>query len=257
MGVEVNPMWGALLRARNRLAAEDSEGRDERRTSRRDPRTVTTAILVVVGALVVYGVATGLHLLPSLHNPFRTETHDRSGPVLLKSIQDLSRYEAAAGNFQVVVDLEKDVKWVPSGFAGDRVLFVAAGTVNAYVDFGNIGKGAITVTPDQKTATIRLPHAKLDKAALDPKHTYVVTQQRGLLNQLGDLFGGNANDQQHLYIVGQQKIQSAATQSGLVKRAETNTRLMLNGMLKSLGYTDVTVTFGNETAAPSNPDNNR
>ena len=40
------------------------------------------------------------------------------------------------------------------------------------------------------------------------------------------------------------RLDNAARQSGeLTTRAETNTRTMLQGLLRSLGYTDVTVTF--------------
>lgn len=44
-------------------------------------------------------------LLPGFGGLFGEETRDRSGPALLKSVQDMERYEAAVGTFQVVVDL--------------------------------------------------------------------------------------------------------------------------------------------------------
>ncbi len=72
-----------------------------------------------------------IRLLPGLHNPFSERDVDRSQPVILQSIQDLSRYEAAAGNFQVVIDLEKDARFLPSVVRGQRTLFVAAGAVGA------------------------------------------------------------------------------------------------------------------------------
>jgi hypothetical protein len=40
-----------------------------------------------------------------------------------------------------------------------------------------------------------------------------------------------------------QKIQNAARQSQLRAEAEKNTRSMLGGMLRSLGFSQVTVTF--------------
>src|SRR5690349_11049486 len=94
--------------------------------------TVVAAGAVLV--LVTMGVAS---LIPNL-NPFSTKEVDRSGPVLLQSVRDLSQYHAAVGEFQVVIDLEKDVKFVPSFLAGSRALFVAAGSVNAFVDFSGM-----------------------------------------------------------------------------------------------------------------------
>src|ERR671914_349964 len=46
-----------------------------------------------------------------------------------------------------------------------------------------------------------------------------------------------------LYRLAQDKMQAAAAESGLVARAEQNTRAMLESMLRSLGYTEVSVTF--------------
>jgi len=43
--------------------------------------------------------------------------------------------------------------------------------------------------------------------------------------------------------MAEQKIQAAAKESGLIERAEKNTRAMLVGMLGSLGFTNVTVNF--------------
>ena len=98
---------------------------------------VLTAVVVVIAVLFA-----GLRLavLPGLRDIFGTETHDRSGPALLKSIQDMSRYDAASGNFQVVVDLEKDAKFLPAAIRGTRTLYVGAGTVEGYVDLGKLGK---------------------------------------------------------------------------------------------------------------------
>ena len=45
-------------------------------------------------------------LLPSFDNPFASETIDRSPPPVLRSIQDLGEFRAAAGNYQVIVDRE-------------------------------------------------------------------------------------------------------------------------------------------------------
>lgn len=189
---------------------------------------------VVVLALGVLGLAA---LIPNI-NPFRTDEIDRSQPALLESIRDLSQYHAAVGEFQVVVDLEKDVAFVPSFLAGERALFVAAGTVNAFVDFSGLTGEGLTVNEEQKTVEIRLPAAQLDKPNLNQERSYLFATQRGVWNRLTSLF--EAPDQQQFYTLAEQKIAEAAQGAGLTKRAEENTRAMLVGMLGTLGYT---VTF--------------
>ena len=214
-----------------------------RRVSRRMPGWAK-AVSAVVLVLVVFFAGIRLSVLPGLKDLFGTETHDRSGPVLLQSIQDMSRYDAASGNFQVVVDLEKDTKYLPDAIRGSRTLYIGAGTVDAYVDLGKVGKDDVTVNGDRTSATLRLPHAALGKPALDPDRSYAVSKQRGLLDRLGDLFSDNPNSEQAVQKLAVKHIGDAAKDSGLTRRAETNTTDMLDGLLRSLGFKEVHVSYG-------------
>jgi hypothetical protein len=202
------------------------------------------AVSALVVVLVVFFAGIRLSVLPGLKDLFGTETEDRSGPALLQSIQDMSRYDAASGNFQIVVDLEKDAKFLPDAIRGSRTLYVGAGTVDAYVDLGKVGEDDITVNDDRTSATLRLPHAALGKPALDPDRSYAVSKQRGLLDRLGDLFSDNPNSEQAVQQLAVRHIGDAAKKSGLTARAETNTTDMLEGLLHSLGFKEVKVTYG-------------
>ncbi|MFG2602621.1 DUF4230 domain-containing protein [Streptomyces sp. NPDC048514] len=199
------------------------------------------AALVLVLAVLFAGIR--LAVLPGIKDLFGTETKDRSGPALLKSIQDMSRYDAASGNFQVVVDLDKDAKFLPDAVRGTRTLYVGAGTVDAYVDLGQLGDKDVSVNGDRTSATLRLPHASLGKPALDPDHSYAVSKQRGLLDRLGDLFSDNPNSEQAVQKVAVRHIGDAARSSGLTARAETNTTSMLQGLLHSLGFEEVRISY--------------
>ncbi len=187
-------------------------------------------VVVVIVAAVLFLVSR----LPSL-NPFDTEEIDRSQPALLQSVKDLSEYHAAEGNFQVVVDLEHDVSWVPDVIAGDRTLFVAAGSVDAYVDFGSLTEDSLKVDTEKHTVQVQLPEPKLDKPSIDQKKTYLYSQERGVFDRIASLF--ETEDQQEFYVLAEDKISAAAKDAGLTQRAEKNTRTMLSGMFKSLGYT--------------------
>ncbi|MFF3846794.1 DUF4230 domain-containing protein [Streptomyces sp. NPDC002328] len=202
---------------------------------------VLTAVVVVL-AVMFAGIR--LSLLPGLRDFFGTETRDRTGPTLLQSIQDMSRYEAASGNFQVVVDLEKDARFLPDAVRGTRTLYVGAGTVDAYVDLGQVGEKDVTVNEDRTSATLRLPHARLGTPALDPERSYAVSKQRGLLDRLGDLFSDNPNGEQAVQKLAVKHIGDAAKDSELTARAESNTTDMLQGLLRSLGFKEVRVSYG-------------
>lgn len=203
-------------------------------------KLVTALVLV----LAVFFAGIRLAVLPGLKDLFGTETHDRSGPALLKSIKDISRYDAASGAFQVVVDLEKDAKYLPDAIRGTRTLYVGAGSVDAYVDLGRLGERDVTVGGDRTSATLRLPHARLGKPALDADHSYTVSKQRGLIDRLGDLFSDSPNSEHAVQQLAVRHIGEAAKDSGLTARAETNTTNMLEGLLRSLGFTEVKVTYG-------------
>lgn len=200
------------------------------------------AVLLVV-ALVVVALLRFTAWRPSLTNPFGTRTIDRSQPALLLSLQDLSVYKAATANLQLIIDLEKDARFIPSFIKGERTLFVAVGSVDAEVDFSRIGKDAIKVSGDGRTAEITLPHPALGKVRIDPNASYVASRDRGILDRLGSVVSDDPNGQRELYQLADLRIQAAAQRSDLLARAEQNTRATLEGMLRGLGYTRVTVTF--------------
>ncbi len=200
---------------------------------------------VVVGLLALVLLATGaLRLsLPSLSNPFGTETVERTGPALLTSLTDLARFQAASGSFQVVVDVERDVRNVPSLVAGERTLFVAQGTVDSYVDFGGLDADAVTVSEDGRRVEVVLPPAALSEPRVDPEDSRVFSRERGLLDRLGGIFSDDPTSERQLYLAAEERMREAAEDGGLRERAEENTRAMLVGLLGSLGYSDVQVEF--------------
>jgi len=194
------------------------------------------ALVLVVGAVgrdLVGG------LLPSLPNPFAAETVDRSGPAVLQAIQDLREFRAATGNYEVIVDLERDTR-LPAAILGERILFVAAGTVDATVDFTGLAGGAVEVSGDRTAATITLPAPVLGDARLDLGRSYVYDRQRGVL----DALRGPSDLEREAYLAAEAKLDEAArASSDLPARAEENTRALLTALLRALGFERVVVRF--------------
>ena len=203
--------------------------------------------LVVLGIVVLSGflfVGWVKDLIPGLGNPFGSETVDRSGPVVLKSIENLRDFRAASGHFEVIVDVEKDARFVPSKIKGERVLFVAVGSVDAGVDFRGLEEGAVDVSDDGKGVTLELPPATFREPELDVERSHVYDRDRGAIDRLQSLFGDDVGVESELYPLAKEKLAFAARDgSGLLARAERNTRLMLEGLLRSLGFTRIDVRF--------------
>jgi hypothetical protein len=161
----------------------------------------------------------------------------------LRSIEDIGEFRAASGHFEIVIDLEKDTA-LPSEILGERLLFVAVGTVDAGVDFSALDEESVQVSSDRRAASITLPAVQFFDPTLDLDRSYVYDRDQGILNELGGLFTDEPNYQQELYNLAEDKIGDAARQgSGIGARAEDNTREMLESLLGSLGFTTVTVRF--------------
>lgn len=206
---------------------------------------LTGLVAVIAASLIaVVLVLSTVHLLPRFTNPFAETTADRSSPVVLKSISALSRYEAASGAFQVLVNLDKRSSWLPAFIEGSQTLFVGDGTDIAFVDFSKLKGSAIRVSHARTWVTISVPRPQLEPAVLNVQRSYVFAQQQGLLNRIGNFFSGNPNSEHQVYVLAQRKIQSAAQDSALLSEAQRNTSSMLTSLLHSLGFTRVTVTFG-------------
>jgi hypothetical protein len=211
---------------------------------RRIGRLTALVAVIVVAVLAIVLALSAVHLLPRFTNPFAETTIDRSSPALLKSISALSRYEAASGSFQVVVNLDQRTSWLPTFIEGTQTLFVGEGTDIAFVDFSKLKGSAIKVSHNRTQVVIIIPRARLEPAVLNVQRSYVFAQQQGILNRVGNFFAGNPDSQHQVYALAQKKIETAAQHSELLSQAQRNTRTMLIGLMRSLGFHQVTVTFG-------------
>jgi len=143
--------------------------------------------LFVAGAGLAVLVPVGVKVASWLPDtPFEQQVTDRSTTPLLLALDDLHEYHAATADLQVMLDVEVDIPWVPSFISGERVHFLAGGTVDAYVDFEGLGDGAVTLSPDGNSATITLPAPELSDVRIDAEQSRVVDRDRGLVERLGD-----------------------------------------------------------------------
>ena len=209
---------------------------------RRSSRAIALVAALIGLVILVPAIVPGLDSL----NPFKTETEDRSQPVLLKSLERLSQYRAARAQLQVPVDVREDVGILPDFIAGKKTLIIASGSVDASVDFRGLRRGRnLVVSEDRKAVTITLPSARLSDARVDLSKTRVFDTDRGRVNRVGEAFGdGGADEERELLELAQRKLAEAAkAEPELLRNAEDNTRAMLEGLMRGLGFDRVTVRF--------------
>lgn len=204
---------------------------------------------LVFPAVVALAVLLGSSLFAlRLLAPGQKRQIDRSGPTILQALSDLSAYRAATGTFQVIVDEEEDITQVPAFLAGERTVLVAAGSVDAEVDFSSLDQDTVVVSPDRRQVTIKLPPAQLTQARLDHEHTYVASRQRGIVNRVGEALSASPGDDRELLLQAENKLRDTAADTELRTRAENNTRSMLTTLLRSLGFDRVDITFAESPA---------
>lgn len=206
-------------------------------------RSLRTIALGALAAVVVFLVASLVDPWDLLPNPFETEEVDRSGPALLEKLEDLSEYHAASAQLQELIDIEDDVRFVPSFIAGERVSFLAFGTVDAIVDFSALERGAVEVSEDRTAVHVTLPPARIDTVTVDPERSRVLDRDRGVLDRLGGVLSDNPTGERELYLEAEEKLRRAAADSELTERAEANTRRMLRALFATLGFEDITIEF--------------
>lgn len=176
-------------------------------------------------------------------NPFRSETVVRDHAAVLQSLEDLSDYHAATGEYQVVVDIEDRTRYVPDFLKGERTTFLAQGSVDAVVDLGGLDPDSVIVSEDGKV-TVLLPPATLADPAVDHEASTVLDRDRGVLDRVAGAFSDSPTSERGLYLEAESRLAEAAADSDLLARAEENTATMLEDLLTSAGFEDVRVVFG-------------
>jgi hypothetical protein len=199
-------------------------------------RTLALGVVVVVAAVFV---------LDRFHFdlPFTTKDKDYSAPPILLELKEMSELHSARADFEVVIDHEKDVQYMPSVLAGERVQFVAVGSVDAVVDLSGLSEDAIAFDSATNSVVVTLPAPTLSAPVLDHEQSHIMNRDRGLINRLSGLFSDNPTSEAALYDAASDKMLDAAAQSGLVEKAELHVEDLLEEMILNLGVDHVDVDF--------------
>ncbi|NND76314.1 MAG: DUF4230 domain-containing protein [Ilumatobacter sp.] len=218
-----------------------------RTKSRGAVRTVLFGGIVLAGLLLVGSLIAGS--LFDLGVPFSRETKDHSPPLILNEIRDLAEFRAAEAEFEVIVDRETDIRWVPSFVAGERVQFVAVGTVDATVDFAELTDDSVIFDEETNSATVIMPTPRINDPVIDLDDSGVMNRDRGVLDRVGSLFVDNPTAEIGLIQEAEDKIATAAASTDLLVRAEANTTATLTKLIQALGVENVRIVY-EQTMSP-------
>jgi Protein of unknown function (DUF4230) len=207
-------------------------------------RTTAIAALVLaaaLGAVIVTGV---WKVVGAFKSPLATQRVDRTTPALMLALTDMARVEGSSATFQVVVDVQDQAKYVPKALKGERIIYLAQGTASGTVDLSQVTSSSITADEVAKSVTIVVPHAEVSNLRIDLTKSKVLSHDRGLLDRIGGAVGEAPPMHPDLVARAEQELKKTAADSELRRRAEENTRLLLTRIANGLGFTTVTVEFG-------------
>ncbi|MGK2929280.1 MAG: DUF4230 domain-containing protein [Acidimicrobiales bacterium] len=205
-------------------------------------KTTLKAVITAATVILISGLAVTMFGLPGLPNPFGEETVVRDHAAVLQSIEDMSEYRAASGEYQVVIDIEDDTRFVPSFLKGERTTFLAQGTVDALVDLGGIDEESVIVGEDG-SVTVILPPATLADPEVDHEASAVLDRDRGVLDRVGGVFSDAPTSEKELYLEAEDRLAEAADGSELLETAQDNTTTMIEDLFVAAGFDDVRVVY--------------
>ncbi len=219
-------------------------------------RSFLTVILalVLVGGGVFWFFSQRLNNLgaavPNLQVIVQTPTPQIiSGAAVVQRIQQLSRLETSKYTIEHVIDVRQgsNIPIIGDWLASDALLLIAHGTVVVGVDLGQLSAADVTVAPDGRSITVRLPPVQVFSATLDNSKTRVYSRDRGLFAP------DNPNLETLARQMAEQQILSAACEDGIMEQGTKNAELALRQFLGLLDGIAVEIIPSPPAACVVNP----
>lgn len=149
---------------------------------------------------------------------------------IIHEIRSLARLESIQYSVEKVITAE--IAQEQFGFLfGDKLLFVAHGTVIAGVDLGKMTSQNLWL--EDGALYVNLPESEVFVATLDNDQSYVYDRETGLLRK------SDTNLETQARQVAEQSILEAALTDGILVQADINAEAYMERLFRSLGYEEV------------------
>lgn len=149
---------------------------------------------------------------------------------IIHSVRTLARLETIQYSIEKVITAETNQDLFGPLF-GDKLLFVAHGTVIAGVDLEKLTSESLRL--DNGVLYVALPPAEIFVATLDNEKSYVYDRQTGLFNK------GEKDLESEARKAAEGLILEAALDDGILEQARKNAEVYLDRLFGDLGYPDV------------------
>jgi hypothetical protein len=149
---------------------------------------------------------------------------------IIHDVRTLARLETIQYSVEKVVTADSGQQELAILF-GDRLIFVAHGTVIAGVDLADLDEEDLWL--DGGTLYVRLPEPRIFIATLDNDKSYVYDRDTGLFTK------GNVDLETLARQAAEDEIENAALEDGILDLAQTNAEYYLSRLFQTLGYPQV------------------
>ena len=207
------------------------------------PLGLVAIVLIVVNLI-------GFDPIGSLRDRlFGADQRPEAAGTTLLTIRRTSELRAATGEFSVPVYFGTEQDGVvhdilPDAFDANSGVAIYQGSVDAFVDLKDLTTDDLEINRTDRSIVITVPQPRLSKPNIDEDASKVITQDRGLMTRLGELFDdAPLQGKDDLDKVAVEELDRAAAESDLSGTAKDNTRDFLTALAKRLGYDDVEVRF--------------
>lgn len=217
------------------MPSEPDDAREVSQPAPRRSRLLSVLILALVGALgLLLGRATGDE--PA---EVREGIEIAPTPSVVVGLRELSRLEGMVVHVERVIDL-RERQSVLFDLVGveDAILLIAGGEVTAGVDLRALGEESVEASFEERRARVLLPRATVFSRRLDNDRTYVHTRTTDLLATRRDDLETRARRE------AERVLESAALEAGILEKAEASVARTVEGLLRSLGFEEIEVRFG-------------
>lgn len=157
----------------------------------------------------------------------------RPDPVtIIHAVQPLARLETIQYSVEKVITGETG-QGIFEPFIGDKLLFIAHGTVIAGVDLSKLTLDHV----EEKNGAIELtlPPPEIFIASLNNEQSYIYDRQTGIFSK------GNNQLETDVRRAAEKEIEQAAIKDGILELAKQNAVSYLSNFLRELGYDRVVI----------------
>jgi hypothetical protein len=168
--------------------------------------------------------------------PTDTPTPTPTPITVITHIIPLGRLETTEFAMRTIVDLANEPTTIWENIFGtDSLTLIAEGEVVGGVDLNKIEPEDIEV--QGASVRIVLPAPEILYSRIDNERTRVYERKTGLFRQLDDTLEGRAR------YLAEQSLREWAIERKIYEKAEASTQVQIESLLRSLGFTEITIEF--------------